>query len=356
MKDFFVSHNKADRAWAEWIAWQLEAAWYTTVVQAWDYQGAQKRCSVRLGLTFLRSRGSMAAMQGWDLRPWTLFSPSESPFYVDYAGQLEVSLALARPAYRRARTVFAFLFGYSGTGKSGIGGPLWWRLNNEGLSVSLLSIDSAAIASRHPRYARRALDEVMAQVNNASNYPLLILLDEADALAPDRRERAPSERTVCFWTISLLKGLRQAGRGAVVLACSNYPDNCDIVIRSEIGPSVYFPEASRELLEAVFRDRGILDSDEVAAAYLDGCSSDESVPFIRPVVDALENLRPGWRRWSPQELAEWMLSYGDDTSREEFQAYEDRYWKRIGRARRLKAILEEAPRTPESVRGSPRGG
>jgi len=34
--DFFVSYNKADRKWAEWIGWQLEAAGYTTIVQAWD--------------------------------------------------------------------------------------------------------------------------------------------------------------------------------------------------------------------------------------------------------------------------------------------------------------------------------
>lgn len=38
VKDFFVSYNKADRAWAEWIAWELEAASYTTVVQAWDFR------------------------------------------------------------------------------------------------------------------------------------------------------------------------------------------------------------------------------------------------------------------------------------------------------------------------------
>jgi hypothetical protein len=25
MKDFFISYNKADRAWAEWIAWHLDA-------------------------------------------------------------------------------------------------------------------------------------------------------------------------------------------------------------------------------------------------------------------------------------------------------------------------------------------
>src|SRR6266496_2393566 len=36
-KDFFVSYNKADREWAEWIAWQLETEGYTTVLQAWDF-------------------------------------------------------------------------------------------------------------------------------------------------------------------------------------------------------------------------------------------------------------------------------------------------------------------------------
>ena len=37
MAHFFVSYNKADRNWAEWIAWQLEEAGYTTVIQAWDF-------------------------------------------------------------------------------------------------------------------------------------------------------------------------------------------------------------------------------------------------------------------------------------------------------------------------------
>src|SRR5437764_1573993 len=36
-KDFFISYNKADRTWAEWMAWQLEAEGYTTVLQAWDF-------------------------------------------------------------------------------------------------------------------------------------------------------------------------------------------------------------------------------------------------------------------------------------------------------------------------------
>ena len=34
--DFFVSYTQADRAWAEWIAWQLEEDRYQVLIQAWD--------------------------------------------------------------------------------------------------------------------------------------------------------------------------------------------------------------------------------------------------------------------------------------------------------------------------------
>jgi tetratricopeptide (TPR) repeat protein len=37
-RDFFISYTQDDRAWAEWIAWQLEAERYTTVLQAWDFR------------------------------------------------------------------------------------------------------------------------------------------------------------------------------------------------------------------------------------------------------------------------------------------------------------------------------
>lgn len=38
MADFFISYNRADREWAEWIAWQLEDAGQTTAIQAWDFR------------------------------------------------------------------------------------------------------------------------------------------------------------------------------------------------------------------------------------------------------------------------------------------------------------------------------
>src|SRR5215475_9140736 len=37
-KDFFISYTSADVLWAKWIAWQLEQAGYTTVIQAWDFR------------------------------------------------------------------------------------------------------------------------------------------------------------------------------------------------------------------------------------------------------------------------------------------------------------------------------
>lgn len=40
-KDFFVSYNKADESWAEWIAWQLEEAGFSVIIQAWDFLPGQ---------------------------------------------------------------------------------------------------------------------------------------------------------------------------------------------------------------------------------------------------------------------------------------------------------------------------
>jgi hypothetical protein len=40
-RDVFVSYNRADRAWAEWIAWVLEEEGYSVAVQAWDSRPGQ---------------------------------------------------------------------------------------------------------------------------------------------------------------------------------------------------------------------------------------------------------------------------------------------------------------------------
>ncbi|NIM16069.1 MAG: TIR domain-containing protein [Candidatus Aminicenantes bacterium] len=38
MGKVFISYNKADRKWAEWIGWQLEEAGYSIILQVWDFK------------------------------------------------------------------------------------------------------------------------------------------------------------------------------------------------------------------------------------------------------------------------------------------------------------------------------
>ena len=39
--DFFVSHASEDRAWAEWVAWQLMDAGYSVELDVWDWTAGQ---------------------------------------------------------------------------------------------------------------------------------------------------------------------------------------------------------------------------------------------------------------------------------------------------------------------------
>jgi TIR domain len=61
MPDFFVSRNKADKAWAAWIAWQLEAAGYKTVVQDWDF-GAGKNFVLEMQAATTNARRTIAVL------------------------------------------------------------------------------------------------------------------------------------------------------------------------------------------------------------------------------------------------------------------------------------------------------
>lgn len=69
VKDFFISYTEVDRQWAEWIAHTLEAAGFTTIIQAWDFRpghnfalemksaaAAAKRTLVVLSPAYLRSK------------------------------------------------------------------------------------------------------------------------------------------------------------------------------------------------------------------------------------------------------------------------------------------------------------
>src|SRR3954453_7249712 len=56
-RDFFVSFNQADRAWATWIAWVLEANGHGVLFQDWDFRGSfvgqMHQASLRAGRTLV---------------------------------------------------------------------------------------------------------------------------------------------------------------------------------------------------------------------------------------------------------------------------------------------------------------
>jgi TIR domain len=49
MKDSFVSYNSKDRAWAEWVAWELGEAGYSAVMQSWDFRPGSSFAPERKG-------------------------------------------------------------------------------------------------------------------------------------------------------------------------------------------------------------------------------------------------------------------------------------------------------------------
>jgi hypothetical protein len=38
LTEFYISYDKADQEWAEWIAWQLEDIGHSTTLEAWDFR------------------------------------------------------------------------------------------------------------------------------------------------------------------------------------------------------------------------------------------------------------------------------------------------------------------------------
>lgn len=77
IRDFFVSYNHADQGWAEWIAWCLEAAGYTTLIQSWDIRPGSNFI-VEMDQAFKSTRRTIAV-----LSPDYLTSQYTTPEWAD---------------------------------------------------------------------------------------------------------------------------------------------------------------------------------------------------------------------------------------------------------------------------------
>lgn len=124
MTTFFISYNRADRQWAEWIAWQLEEAGYKAFIQAWD---------IRPGSNFV------VAMQ-------------------DAAATAERTVAVLSPDYVDAQFTqpeWTAAFAQDPTGKRGLLVPVRVRdVELRGMWVALVYIDLVGLTQEE---AGRAL-------------------------------------------------------------------------------------------------------------------------------------------------------------------------------------------------------
>src|SRR5271165_2596013 len=75
-RDFFISFNKMDRAWAKWIAYVIEEHGYTVYFQDWDFRGnfvehmdrAQRSCQRTISVLSDHYFGSDFSLGEWTAR------------------------------------------------------------------------------------------------------------------------------------------------------------------------------------------------------------------------------------------------------------------------------------------------
>jgi tetratricopeptide (TPR) repeat protein len=113
-RDFFVSYTQADRAWAEWLAWELEAAGYTTLLQVWDMPAGTAFVHA-MDQAVQRTRHTLLVLSPAYLRSAMAEAEWRPGFVADPSGQarrlLPVRVEECRPAGLLADRVWIDLVG-----------------------------------------------------------------------------------------------------------------------------------------------------------------------------------------------------------------------------------------------------
>jgi TIR domain len=113
-KDFFISYTHVDRDWAEWIAWQLEAAGYSVVFQGWDFL-AGFNFVLKMDRATKEARRTLMVLSPDALNSPFVQAEWAAAFRQDPAGQegtlLPVRVRECRPIGLLASVVYADLVG-----------------------------------------------------------------------------------------------------------------------------------------------------------------------------------------------------------------------------------------------------
>jgi hypothetical protein len=119
------------------------------------------------------------------------------PFYVGYEGNVRTAVNLALSTQKDpVGPICCFAFGFPGVGKGEFCKALAWELNRVS-KFSVVEADCLDIAdSPFPQF-RRKMDDLEETLWFSAAYPMVLVLDEIDAIAPDRAEGPLQAQTRC---------------------------------------------------------------------------------------------------------------------------------------------------------------
>jgi len=235
MKDFFISYNNDDCAWAEWIAWQLEDHGYSTVLQAWD---------------FLPGANFVLEMQNALVKARRLIAVLSPAYLKTFYTQAEIAAAFARdPSGKRQTLVPVRIKECELKG-------LWSQV----IYIDLVGLDETqateslingvikkrakpVTAPRYPKSSHAVISRPSSFPGNLpciSNVPLLRNPNFVgrDALLADLRHTLVSEQTA---VLTAIVGLGGVGKTQLALEyCYRHMADYEIVwwVRSEVKTSL----------------------------------------------------------------------------------------------------------------------
>jgi tetratricopeptide (TPR) repeat protein len=229
-KDFFISYNKADRQWAEWIGWILEEAGYSVVIQAWDFRPG--------GNFVLKMQNAAAGAQK------TIAVLSE-----DY-----LSSTFTQPEWAAA-------FAQDPTGEKGILIPIRVRrCNLEGLLSPIIYVDLVDLLEQDGQRAVLDAMKDRAKPSTKPNFPgAFSHLSSSKVSFPGRSTDDASNR---IWTVPYNRNPQFTGREEVLeqLEAALLKDNTAALTQPQAIKGLGGIGKTQTVLEYAYRHRQRYDA------------------------------------------------------------------------------------------------
>lgn len=252
----------------------------------------------------------------------------------DYSEQLDTMTKIAKKAID-TKTVAGYLcFGMSGTGKTSIVRQSVWILNNShNIQCSRIEIkcNALALSASTVEIAKHYLKKGIFYMKRYR--PMVVVFDELDALARNRVLSDPRitefSHLVCGMIDEKFAEVIAKEGGLVVVGITNDPEGVDDAVRGRLGPTIYLPLPSLDVIGQVLQNQGIPSYKEVAGSVADCLGNDCISP--RGLAEGCINVRKRMSallhgtKTNPDEVAKEILgASGRRKSQNQVQEYERR--------------------------------